>query len=240
MNSLEAPRQQNSRGFTLIELLVVIAIIAILAALLLPALAKAQSKAVQTGCRSNFRQVFLGFSMWVDDNDGLLPPGAGVDHGLYVGQSYFYSDTRDTQLAFYLSHSLGYSSPDAVLRKAPVLLCPGFARYDKNADVNTNATCYAVPSDGRGGMIGESGFPWKPFGYPTPVGKQLPHKLTEVGSFRSLSSLWMLVDIDQIAIPDTTGWYGQLPTTPVHGKLRNYLFFDGHVGTQKVLGPLVF
>ncbi len=239
MNSHAAPRRQNSRAFTLIELLVVIAIIAILAALLLPALAKAQSKAVQTGCRSNFRQVFLGFSMFVDDNDGWLPPGPGATEGIFIGQSYFYNDTSQHQLAYHLAPFLSYPSPKPEVQKAKVLLCPGFERYNKNANVDTNATCYAVPSDGRGSMLGESGFPWKPFGYPTPVGKQLPHKLTEVGSFRSLSSLWMLVDIDQVAVTQA-GWVGQLPTTPVHGKVRNYLFFDGHVGTQKILGQLVF
>ena len=140
MNSHAAPRRQNSRAFTLIELLVVIAIIAILAALLLPALAKAQSKAVQTGCRSNFRQVFLGFSMFVDDNDGWLPPGPGGTEGIFIGQSYFYNDTSQHQLAYHLAPFLSYPSPKPEVQKAKVLLCPGFERYNKNANVDTNPT----------------------------------------------------------------------------------------------------
>jgi len=65
--------QKPAAGFTLIELLVVIAIIAILAAMLLPALAAAKQKAWKTSCTSNLHQISLAMKMFADDNNDLYP-----------------------------------------------------------------------------------------------------------------------------------------------------------------------
>jgi prepilin-type N-terminal cleavage/methylation domain-containing protein len=72
-------RDNFTRAFTLIELLVVIAIIAILAAMLLPALARAKESGKRIACLNNLRQLSLSAQMYVSDSQGFYPPRSDTD-----------------------------------------------------------------------------------------------------------------------------------------------------------------
>ena len=76
------------KGFTLVELLVVIGIIAVLIALLLPALGKARDAANTVACQSNQRQIFMGIRMFANDHRDRCPGSGYPVSGLGIGQFY--------------------------------------------------------------------------------------------------------------------------------------------------------
>jgi prepilin-type N-terminal cleavage/methylation domain-containing protein/prepilin-type processing-associated H-X9-DG protein len=123
-------RQGNERGFTLLELLVVIAIIAILAALLLPALGRAKQQAWATSCLGHLKQIGLATVMYANDHDDFLPRSAHQGQSWvgtlqpYCGGTNLWRCPRDPNKERLYSYALN----DFLLPHAGSEIAPNFSK----------------------------------------------------------------------------------------------------------------
>ena len=222
------------RNFTLIELLVVIAIIAILAAMLMPALQQARETAKQATCLNNLKQQGNGMNFYIAQYDYFPCGGVGVPHGSTVTGAYHL--TWKLQIAIMLGLPGGSTKNlDDQQRKAlssGTFLCPNYTAFDR------------VPSSVNRAALGG-------YGYAYTGGQSGTNKIA-----RNLGFGAIYVKTNEVRRPSITiavgenndtvdlsneqknaFFYGASDTTPVLGRHANYskmglLWVDGHTSAM--------
>jgi prepilin-type N-terminal cleavage/methylation domain-containing protein/prepilin-type processing-associated H-X9-DG protein len=220
-------------GFTLIELLVVIAIIAILAAMLLPALSRAKATSQSAACLSNLKQLQLGYLMYVSDNNDWLPPdNAWIVSGhiqnlagsWVVGNAQRDVNTTNIQ-AGVIFHYVG---------AAGVYHCPADHSTVTGAVALTRTRSYSLNGWLNSSYNG-NGLNWVPQDYPwLPLKISTLHRPPPTGVYgfadeneQSIDAGPLVEDQPDWVVPDGDQWLA-LPSDR-HRQGCNFSFLDGHI-----------
>lgn len=214
------------QAFTLLELLVVISIIAVLAALLLPALTRAKDAGRRAVCLSNLRQVGIAMQSYAHENSDRIPYGPKAPPVVSPSNLYPSTGAPTSLISLYggLPAGLGLLLPHHLASQPRVLFCPGSdQRIDVNAELGKVGVTQAQSSyyyrHGGNTLLYDNP------NAPVPLEAPRMHRL---GLNRSGKPVQALVIDTMFLCPPQLATFGVNPRTHHQQRYANILFADGH------------